>query len=155
METRLPEFVEAADAPDGSSTGVWLTSFLYPRPAERTAGSILRWWEKRRLAYNTIVGASGLVTVTILSLLTSPFGADGRSLDILIPIFVYGTMANICFSFGSVIEVLFQKIWGKDVLPVGPALWRSGLIFSVGLTLVFPMIIMVTGMVLSFIGGLL
>jgi hypothetical protein len=34
-----------------------------------------------------------------------------------------------------VVEVAVDKIWGRPVLPVGPALFRIGLTFSVGLTL--------------------
>ena len=39
----------------------FLSGFLYPRAAARTMGAIFKWWEKRRLAYNLIVGgAAGL-----------------------------------------------------------------------------------------------
>jgi hypothetical protein len=49
---------------------------------------------------------------------------------------VYGVCANICYSFGFAIEALFERLWGQDVAPVGPTLFRHGLVFSVGLTLV-------------------
>ena len=40
-----------------------ITEFLYPTPAPRKAGGNIRWWESRRLHYNAIVGASGLVSL--------------------------------------------------------------------------------------------
>ena len=52
-------------------------------------------------------------------------------------ILLYGVAANACYTFGFALEALLQRIRGDDVAPVGPTLWRHGLVFSVGLTL-FP-----------------
>ena len=43
-----------------------LTDFLYPMPARRSVGGIVKWWEKRRLAYNLAVGSAGLVSVGLV-----------------------------------------------------------------------------------------
>ena len=51
-----------------------ITEFLYPTPAKRTVGGIVKWWEKRRLAYNVAVGASGL-----FSLVLTRISAKGRN----------------------------------------------------------------------------
>ena len=48
---------------------------------------------------------------------------------------VYAFVANACYSCGFLLEVLCEGVWHGDVAPVGPALFRQGLIFSVGLTL--------------------
>ena len=48
---------------------------------------------------------------------------------------VYGISANVCYSFGYAIEALLTRLWGDGVAPVGPTLFRHGLVFSVGLTL--------------------
>ena len=40
----------------------------------------------------------------------------------------------------QIIESLSLKIFGKGLLPIGPALYRMGLTFSVGIML-FPMLI--------------
>ena len=51
------------------------------------------------------------------------------------PVVAYGLLANVCYSFGWGIEALAQRVW-KDRCPrFGPALFRQGLAFSVGLTL--------------------
>ena len=44
-------------------------------------------------------------------------------------------MANVCYSLGACAEILLQKVWGWKLLPTGPVLFRMGLTFSVGLTL--------------------
>ncbi|MBT8489237.1 MAG: hypothetical protein HKN72_11355 [Gemmatimonadetes bacterium] len=123
-----------------------LVDFLYPTPAKRDTMSILGWWEKRRLPYNLIVGGAGaLATLAFFFFATiPPLGAvPGLGLRILIPIGVFGVMANVCYTFGSLMEIFTVKIWGRDVLPVGPALFRIGLTFSVGLALLPALLIVI------------
>jgi hypothetical protein len=134
-----------------TQAGSWLTNFLFPRPAERRVSAIFRWWESRRLPYNLIVGVSGgitIVTLTVLSALPpSPF-------PFAVPlgaIVVYGAFANVCYTLGSLLEIAFHKLWGSQVLPVGPTLFRAGLTLSVGLTLVVPVIFAVVVWVLRVI----
>ncbi len=47
-----------------------LTEFLFPAPARRTVGGIVRWWESRRLAYNLFVGGAGLLSLGAINLIT-------------------------------------------------------------------------------------
>ena len=114
-----------------------LTEFLFPAPAPRDPLSILRWWERRRLPYNLAVGAGGLVSLVALGLVQvlPPFSSP---LEIPVGIvLVFGVMANVCYLLGPAIEIALGAIWGRSVLPTGPALYRMGLTFSVGLAL-FP-----------------
>jgi hypothetical protein len=130
-----------------------LTEFLFPAPAERRAGAIVSWWEGRRLAYNLWVGAAGTFTVAaglVLSVLP-PGGPGLPPLDMWKPIVVFGILANVFYTAGPVVEILAHKIFGRQLLPVGPALYRIGLTFSVGLAL-FPLLIMMIGWVISSIG---
>lgn len=120
-----------------------LGDFLFPAPAERSTGAIFRWWEARRLRYNLIVGGSGLLALGIGALFSwLPPAAPGFVFP-AVAVVVYGVMANLCYTLGSVVEIAVHKIWGREVLPAGPALFRAGLTFSVGLTLLFPAIIIV------------
>lgn len=119
-----------------------LVDFLYPKPAGRSIGGIFRWWEKRRLAYNAIIAAGGAVSLSGLTLLAllhgesiSPWSAAG-------PVAVVLFAANACYTLGPIVESLLHKLWGREVLPAGPLLFRAGLTFSVGLTLVLPMILL-------------
>ena len=112
-----------------------LGELLFP-PADyrRTTLSILSWWEARRGTYNLIVGGAGVFTLLVLRLISwvPPFVAlpfDWR------PVVVYGVLANICYTFGWATESVAQRVWGEKCPAFGPALFRQGLAFSVGLTL--------------------
>jgi hypothetical protein len=112
-----------------------LARFLFPAPAERSAGAILRWWEARRLPYNLIVGGAGLFTLAVIRVVTwLPVVADG-GFPPLVLIAVYGGLANLCYLMGPMVEIGLLAVWGRKLLPTGPALYRMGLTFSVGLTL--------------------
>ena len=117
-----------------------LTEFLYPAPARRTARSIIAWWEKRRLAYNLFVGSAGVVSVAVASLFALLPPGGGLDFPPLVVFLVFGVMANVCYLLGPAAELLIEKLFGGKVLPTGPALYRMGLTFSVGLAL-FPALI--------------
>ncbi len=125
------------------STGVSaLTRLLFPAPAEvRSTTSIFRWWESRRLTFNVIVGGAGLITLAAVKLiaLLPPLS---MSMPVAWPgVLVYGFFANLFYSFGFVTEAAMQRAWREETPRVGPALFRQGLVFSVGLTL-FPIALM-------------
>lgn len=113
-----------------------LAEFLFPAPAQRSARSILIWWERRRLTYNLAVGAAGLASVAwiVLAEFLIP-GSPGFILAPWQPIVLFGIGANLCYTFGSVLELIAFKIWGYGLLPIGPGLYRMGLTFSLGLAL--------------------
>jgi hypothetical protein len=114
-----------------------LAEFLFPAPARRTLPSILGWWERRRLAYNVWVGAAGAVTlvgIPVLSLV-HPF-QDGLVFAPWQGVVAFGVAANLFYGLGAPLEWAAHRLWGRSVLPVGPALYRMGLTFSVGLALV-------------------
>jgi hypothetical protein len=121
-----------------------ITEFLFPAPAKRSAGSIIGWWERRRLPYNLAVGAAGVVSLAFSTILVAlpPNGQLLGALPPWQPILVFGVMANICYLLGPTVEIVVDKLWGREVLPTGPALYRMGLTFSVGLAL-FPALLMV------------
>lgn len=119
-----------------------LADFLYPRPAKRRVGAIFKWWERRRLAYNAIIAAGGAITLTVGGLGNLLFGNPITLGWLLTPVVPVLLAANACYTLGPIVESLAHKVWGREVLPVGPHLFRAGLIFSVGLTLVLPMILM-------------
>jgi len=139
----MSEHIDSYEGPTGDGP---LVRLLYPTPAERRTGAIISWWEKRRLRYNLIVGASGLAT---LGLNTLVFGAsEGMFLGVVI----VGVLANVAYTLGAITEVTVQKLWGRKVLPIGPMLFRQGVLFSVGLTLVLPTIILTIGAIANILG---
>jgi len=119
-----------------------LSHLLYPRAAARSAGAIVKWWEKRRLSYNLIVGGGAGLSVVIGGLLWL-LPPNDLPLEI-IPLegylgFLF--LINLSYSVGPATEFLAHKLWGTHVRPVGPTLFRMGLTFSLGLTLVLPLIV--------------
>lgn len=117
-----------------------LTEFLFPAPAPRSVGKIILWWERRRLAYNVAVGAAGLVSLGAVTVVAS-FMEGTLTIVPWQPIVVFGALANVFYTLGAGIEVLALWVWGRSVLPVGPALYRMGLTFSVGLALLPTLIV--------------
>lgn len=108
---------------------------LFP-PADyrRTTLSLLNWWESRRATFNLVVGATGVVTLLIVRAISLmppgvPMLFDWRL------VLAYGLLANVCYTFGFAIEAAAQRIFGDKCPAIGPALFRQGLAFSVGLTL--------------------
>ncbi len=71
-----------------------------------------------------------------------------------LPILVFGVMANVCYLLGPTAELLIEKLWSPKVLPTGPALFRIGLTFSVGLAL-FPTLLVVIGWVIRIVVAIL
>ena len=121
-----------------------LGEVLFP-PADdrRTTLSLLNWWESRRGTFNIIVGSAGIVTLVVVRVISwippgVPMAFDWR------PIAAYGLLANLCYSFGWAIEATAQRIWGDKCPAFGPALFRQGVAFSVGLTLL-PIIVVSIG----------
>lgn len=119
-----------------------LTRVLFPAPAEvRNTAGIFRWWESRRLTFNVAVGAAGLVTLAAIKLIAA-LPPLSMSLSIFWPaVFAYGVFANMFYSLGFMTEAAMQRAWHEETPRVGPALFRQGLVFSVGLTL-FPVALM-------------
>jgi len=121
-----------------------LVEVLYPVPdLRRTPLSSLRWWESRRLVFNKVVGASGLVTLAGVSVLFSlPPGTLGEVEPVAMLAFAaaYGIAANVCYTLGWLAEMVARSVWGRSAPDLGPLLFRQGLIFSAGLTLL-PMLL--------------
>lgn len=120
-----------------------LADFLFPAPARRNTLDIIRWWERRRLAYNAFVGTAGLVSLGAVTVGAALSGAGFVGVHILAPAAVFGVMANACYLLGPALEILIEKLWGRRVLPTGPTLYRMGLTFSVGLALFPTLLVMI------------
>lgn len=116
-----------------------LVEVLYPVPdLRRTPLSALRWWESRRLLFNKVVGATGLATLASISLflVLPPHTMGGpHPLAMLAMAAAYAVAANACYTLGWLLELAARAMWGRRAPDIGPLLFRQGLIFSVGLTL--------------------
>ena len=130
-----------------------LTHFLFPAPAERSPAAIFIWWEARRLPYNAVVGVTGVFALGLMALIGSlPPGST--ELPPIPLVLLYGILANACYCFGPLAECALEMIWPRKLLPVGPTLFRMGLTFSLGLT-VLPVMAMAWDWVIRFATWLL
>ena len=111
-----------------------------PGDTRRTTTSLIAWWERRRITFNVMVGGAGLITLLFVYLISFIPPSAHLPLDWR-PIAVYAVLANVCYTFGWAIEALAQRIWGEKCPRFGPALFRQGLVFSMGLTLL-PILLM-------------
>jgi hypothetical protein len=123
-----------------------IVEFLYPAPAPRSVTGIVGWWERRRLAYNVMVGAAGLVSLAAFAVMMIVLG-EGLELGLLAGAGAFGLMANLCYLLGPAAEIAIHRVWGTKVLPAGPMLYRAGLTFSVGLALFPTMILIMVGLI--------
>ena len=132
-----------------------LIRVLYPLPApERTATALLKWWERRRLPFNLAVGAAGLTSLAVVNLLGA-LPPNGRSFGVpLGGIIAYAVLANLCFTGGWVVETAVARLWRDQVRPQGPVLFRQGMIFGVGLSLL-PVVLAGVEWVVRVIGAIL
>jgi len=133
-----------------------LTRILFPLPDyRRTPFTLFRWWEARRLTYNLIVGGAGLVTLTVVGLVSllppqQPLFPGFPWLGVV----VYGVLANVCYSCGWLAELGMRALWRDEAPFAGPAMFRQGLSFAVGLTLL-PIPLAVLSWVVRLAGRLL
>ncbi len=144
-----PMSVEEYAAEDGPAESA-LVRFLYPAPSERKVGGIIKWWEKRRLAYNAVLAGSGVGTIFMALLTLNPLSDVVQALPAILP---FGIMANLCYTLGWMVESVLHKVWGRSLRPVGPALFRAGLTLGVGVTLVIPTIMLMVAFVVRLVTG--
>jgi hypothetical protein len=115
-------------------TGTLVERYLFsPLYAPKSAWSVLTWWERRRLFYNIVVGTAGLLTTAIahLQVLVTP-AFEGPPLAFIL---VYAIAANLFYSLGAPIDLILRRTLKEEAGPVAQALFRYGLAFSLGLTL--------------------
>ena len=113
-----------------------LTRFFFnPIYAPQSAWTVIGWWERRRSAYNVAVGAAGLLSLGAMNVFGALPPHRGWFGVPLVPIAIYALLANVGFTAGPMVDVLIRRAWGNGYAAVGPALFRYGFVFSVGLTL--------------------
>ena len=103
-----------------------------------TVGQVIRWWELRRLLYNAVLLAVGVVAISAMEWLMGrvvPMGEDAiEPMALVLGVVVYGIMANLCYTLGWIVE-----LWGRKSDPAtarerGQWMFRAGLLFSCVLT---------------------
>lgn len=105
-------------------------------PGTQSPQDVVRWWERRRIAFNIAVGTTGLVSLSFIAVLGAigPH-AHGTFGPPLIGVILYGAVANLAYTSGWILELLLLRpLFGRRSGTVGATLFRYGLAFSVGIS---------------------
>jgi hypothetical protein len=142
--TRAPDSASQQRVYLAPRTGTLVERYLFsPLYVPQGAWDVIGWWERRRPFYNLLVGSAGLLTLLVAQiqrLVTPAF--EGPPLAFII---VYAIAANLCYSLGAPTHLLLRRILKESAGPVAQAIFRYGLAFSIGLTLLpVPLIILST-----------
>jgi hypothetical protein len=103
-------------------------------------GAVMLWWELRRLAYNAVVGLTGVVTIALL-VANALLRGDGCGIPDppllgLFAIVGYGVMANVCYALGAFAEVVGRVTVGREnASKLGRTAFVVGLALSVIMTI--------------------
>jgi hypothetical protein len=97
-----------------------------------TRREIIAWWEARRLRFNLYIGTIGTVTWFLVLIAGSAAVKPGVDFEepvaMLVGPFVYGLLANVCYTFGWVVDTVSYHGTPRT------RLYNAGIIFSVVLT---------------------
>lgn len=111
-----------------------LQRLLFEPTLVRSPLRVVQWWESRRLMYNAVVGAAGLVTLGVSNVIELSFGNGWFPVPWQV-IVAFGLAANVCYTAGWIVETAVERWLRRPVYGLGPALFRYGLVLSVGVTL--------------------
>ena len=128
---------------------------LIRSPAGDSLWEILCWWELRRIPYNVVVGAVGVITCGVIlaaaaiasELFGEPLGLPDPPILAVLGVLAYGIAANVCYTGGWVAEWVVRKVWAERSGAFGEISFVLGTVFSILLTLV-PAILVLLALVL-------
>jgi hypothetical protein len=99
-------------------------------------GSVIRWWEVRRLPINLIIGGYGIVCLIVFFAAISVAhvlkpGEDAvEPLALMAALVVVPVVFNICYTLGWLVEVAARALTPGLSPKLGPRLLMAGLAFS-------------------------
>jgi hypothetical protein len=82
-----------------------------------SVGQVIFWWEIRRILFNLallVIGVTSIAGMEFIMDKVIPAGEDAiEPIALILGVLFYGVMANVCYTFGWVVELLMRK---KDPL---------------------------------------
>ena len=103
-----------------------------------TVRQVILWWELRRLFYNgllLLVGAAGIAAMELVFQTSLPDGEDFvEPMALALGVVLYGFLANVFYTFGSLIELWTRRRDAVLARSQGEFLFKAGTLFSVALT---------------------
>ena len=127
-------------APIQKAQAWWLFS---RREDEASIFAVINWWELRRVPFNLIVGATGILTCVVTVVVAAiasekfgePLGLPDPPIIAVFAVLAYGIGANVCYTGGWIAEILVRKIWQERAGAFGQISFALGVVFSILLTL--------------------
>jgi hypothetical protein len=96
------------------------------------------WWEIRRIPYNLILLAVGIITIVALELIGGYFIKPGEDVIeppvILLSGICYGIMANLLYTLSWITEILWSGGDTSRTQALRAKIFRRGVIFSAAVT---------------------
>ena|SRR5215475_1601256 len=93
---------------------------------------VIRWWESRRFRFNLYVGSIGVATWLLVLVAGSAAVKPGvdfaEPMAMIFGSFLYAFFANICYSFGWVLDAVSFRGFPRV------RLYKLGILFSVTIT---------------------
>jgi hypothetical protein len=105
----------------------------------RTTWNVILWWELRRIPYNIVVGALGVISLATFFFFISNADALAPGEDAVEPIALLAApfLVNIAYTAGWVVELVYRSSTGRKDTRIGPNLFLAGTGFSI-LVVFFP-----------------
>ena len=122
-----------------------LAGWLFAHQLEKShPAHVVAWWELRRLPYNLIVGATGVLSLAVFFAVAFgcersggvPLGLPSPPLLVLIAAAAYLIVANVFYTCGWILELLVARMWRVSTPVFGPIAFTLGTALSVVVTLV-------------------
>ncbi len=85
----------------------------------------IKWWEKKRIRYNLIIG-----TISLIILGTCGF-VLGRFEELIEFFFYYLFFLNCCFTLGWIVEILVLSVFRSDISRYRQAFYLIGLLLPI------------------------
>jgi hypothetical protein len=96
---------------------------------------IIKWWELRRIPYTIIIGAVGVLSFFVANSIIDNYAQAGedflKPVSLLIGVPLAIIVANICYTFGWIVELAQQSRKRREGRSLRVMLFYSGLVFSV------------------------
>jgi hypothetical protein len=114
-----------------------LWSWMYARPQEASsAWTVVLWWEKRRFAYNLLLGTVGLCSLLLFHIFVERSGAlpPGEDAGEPIMLILAPFIANLCYTAGWLVELIARRFTTTPA-DLGPRLLKLGVVFSLAVAM--------------------
>jgi len=115
-------------------------SWLFTVPSEEAnIGSIIRWWEIRRIPYNIVIGGIGIVSLMLFFFFIdrSHVLKPGEDAEEPLALIAAPFIINLCYTLGWMVECGLRVTRLKKTRKIGLLLFKSGWGFSIVVAL-FP-----------------